>query len=271
MTSPKLEFRRVVFRYGGAFTIGPIEHSFASGKITVLLGKSGSGKSTILRLAAKLLSPAEGEVYLEPPLGNQGRTLYSMVFQDYVLYPHLTVRENAGLQFQVPKAEHNKRVNRFQSLAPILGIDHLADRKATELSGGERQRVAILKVLISGAPIWLIDEPLSNLDERNRLDIRRAIFECQHESGSTLIYVTHDLADALAIADELVLLRRGETLQSGSVLELLDKGEIPHRNVGKYRRIPFRDLMEYKRRCEAGQQKALDQLVAEAQELDMGY
>ena len=219
----RLDFQNVIFSYDSEFTLGPVDLCFNEGKITVILGRSGSGKSTVLRLAAGLLEPHQGQIQRPNSLVSHGRTsLYSMVFQDYVLYPHLKVSDNVTLPFQVSKDAKADRLRKAQDLLPRLRLTHLWNRKIWELSGGERQRVAILKVIVSGAPIWLMDEPLSNLDERHRLDLRSVIYDKQRESGATLLYVTHELPDAFAMADMLVVVENGAILQSGPVPELLD-------------------------------------------------
>lgn len=220
----RLNFQNVIFSYDSEFSLGPVDLSFDEGKITVILGHSGSGKSTVLRLAAGLLEPHQGQIQRPSnSLVSQGRTsLYSMVFQDYILYPHLKVSDNVTLPFQVSKYAKADRLRKAHDLLPRLRLTHLWNRKIWELSGGERQRVAILKVIVSGAPIWLMDEPLSNLDERNRLELRSVIYDSQRESGATLLYVTHELPDAFAMADMMVVIENGAILQSGPVPELLD-------------------------------------------------
>jgi len=144
-----------------------------------------------------------------------------MVFQDYVLYPHLTVRENAVLAFQTGKALAARRLDAVQRIAPRLGLEDCLEKPPGRLSGGERQRAALLKTLVSEARLWLMDEPLANLDETRRLDIRSLLLAEQRKGKPTVLYVTHDIADALALADEIVVLEDGLILQTGVPEDLL--------------------------------------------------
>lgn len=219
-----IDFDAVEFAYNNAFRLGPLKHSIAEGTITVILGPSGSGKSTVLRLIARLLKPTSGEMKIpKADAQNRPKPMFSMVFQDYVLYPHLSVEENAILPFQVGSIARRERQKLASELGREFGIFQYLERMPDELSGGERQRAALLKTLVSGAPIWLMDEPLSNLDPHLRLDIRGLILERQRQSGATLVYVTHDLSDALSLADTLIVMKDGKIMQSGPVPELLEQ------------------------------------------------
>jgi len=218
-----LEFGEVCLRFPAGFQFGPVSQRFPEASVSCILGPSGSGKSTLLRLAGGLLKPETGRIEMSRSLLDRpgAGSPFAMVFQDHTLYPHLTVEANAVLAFQVGREARVNRRERLPALAEKLGIEGFLCRKPSELSGGERQRAAILKVLVSGAPVWLMDEPLSNLDERVRLQIRSAVLEHQRRQGAALLYVTHDVPDAMALADVLIVMDRGEVLQSGPVPALL--------------------------------------------------
>lgn len=223
---PAVSLREAVVRHGELFTLGPVSLEFPRAHTAAILGTSGSGKSTLLRLVAGILKPASGVVEVQaisrPGPGRQRSPALAMVFQDYVLYPHLSVKQNVALPFQVGPAAGRTRTQAMHEIGPQLGLNGLYERRPSQLSGGERQRAAILKLLASQAPIWLMDEPLTNLDTRTRFEVRTLIRRKQRDAGATLLYVTHDLPDALAIADTLVILRHGRVLQEGTAAELLN-------------------------------------------------
>ena len=204
--------------WNGTAVLHGVDLSVEPGTLAVLLGPSGCGKSTVLRLVAGLERPDGGRVLIGgrdvtvlPPAD---RAL-SMVFQNYALFPHLDVRENIlfGLKMRrVPAAERRSRLDRA---AAVLGLGALLDRKPSQLSGGQQQRVALGRALVSGAPLCLMDEPLSNLDAQLRHDMRGEIRDLQRRLGLTLVYVTHDQTEAMTMADQVVLLNGGTVEQAG--------------------------------------------------------
>ncbi len=194
-----------------------------SGKLIGLLGPSGCGKSTTLYMIAGLLSPTEGQIFF----GDQDVTKLSpekrgigLVFQNYALYPHMTVKNNILFPLQnmkVPKAE---ALERTQKVADLVDIGSLLNRKPRQLSGGQQQRVAIARALVKQPDVLLLDEPLSNLDARLRLQTREEIKRIQRETGITTVFVTHDQEEAMSISDEIVVMKLGVVQQKGKPQEV---------------------------------------------------
>lgn len=210
-------------RWGRAVALDRVTVEIEPGSFTVLLGPSGCGKSTCLRLIAGLDEPSEGRIEIDgrdvtslPPAARG----IAMVFQSYALFPHLDVRENIlfGLKARnVPRMERDKRL---RVAAEMLGIGHLLGRRPAELSGGQQQRVALGRAIVAQAPICLMDEPLSNLDAQLRAEMRREILALQRRLGITMVYVTHDQAEAMTMADQVVLLRHGKIEQDAHPADL---------------------------------------------------
>ncbi len=203
--------------WGDTVAVDGISFEAPEGDFTVLLGPSGCGKSTTLRLIAGLESLTAGRIFIggrdvtdAPPAGRD----LSMVFQSYALFPHLNVAENIlfGLKVRgVPKAERDERMRRT---ADLLGLSVLLDRRPSQLSGGQQQRVALGRAIIAEKPICLMDEPLSNLDAKLRHEMRQEIRTLQRKLGISMVYVTHDQAEAMSMADRVVLLRNGRIEQN---------------------------------------------------------
>jgi iron(III) transport system ATP-binding protein len=203
----------------------------AEGEFFVIVGASGSGKTTLLRAVAGLEAPDRGTISIggrvvssdDPPawVPSQQRKL-GMVFQSYAVWPHLTVYENVAL----PLAEGSHRVarsevsRRAREALRLVQLDEVADRPATLLSGGQQQRVALARAIAVNPRILLMDEPLSNLDARLREEVRGKIRELAKQLGSTVLYVTHDQVEAMAMADRIALMQSGEFLQLGAAAEL---------------------------------------------------
>ena len=211
--------------------IKELDLDVAEGEFFVIVGASGSGKTTLLRCIAGLESPDSGEIRIagqlvssdNPPtwVPPQQRKL-GMVFQSYAVWPHLTVFENVALPLAVgaqrlPRREVASRVHEALRLAQI---ENLSNRSATLLSGGQQQRVALARAIAVNPRITLMDEPLSNLDARLREEVRGRIRELAKQLGSTVIYVTHDQVEAMAISDKIALMESGELLQVGAPMEL---------------------------------------------------
>jgi len=192
----------------------------------VLLGRSGCGKSTTLRIVAGLESATAGQVLIDGrdvtalPPAQRG---IAMVFQNYALFPHLSVAENIGFGLSVRKVPAAERERRVKEAAGLLGLSALLARKPSQLSGGQQQRVALGRALVAQARVCLMDEPLSNLDAQLRQDMRRELRELQRQLGLTVIYVTHDQAEAMSMADQVVLLNRGRVEQAGPPRELYER------------------------------------------------
>ena len=185
----------------------------------IFVGPSGCGKSTTLRMIAGLEEISKGEMYIGGRLINdvppKDRDI-AMVFQSYALYPHMTVYKNIafGLELRkTPKDEIDKRVH---EAAKILEIEHLLDRKPKALSGGQRQRVALGRAMVRNPAVFLLDEPLSNLDAKLRTSMRTEIIKLHQKLGTTFIYVTHDQSEAMSISDEIIIMKKGVVAQMGS-------------------------------------------------------
>ncbi|MHB8899414.1 MAG: ABC transporter ATP-binding protein [Thermoguttaceae bacterium] len=205
------------------FTLGPIDLCFGEGELSVLAGPSGCGKTTLLRLIAGLETPSSGSI----SIGGRSvdrlaphRRSVAMVSQDYALYPHLTVGGNLAFPLkmrQVPVAEIEARV---RQAAEWLEIGELLDRRPDQLSGGQQQRVALGRAMVRRPDVSLLDEPLANLDARLRLDMRRMLVGLQRRLRLTMLHVTHDQAEAAAMADRIVVLNEGRVEQVGTPAQL---------------------------------------------------
>ena len=202
---------------------------FPDGKLIGLLGPSGCGKSTTLNLISGLEKPSEGKIFFGEeevtnlPPENRG---VGLVFQNYALYPHLTVIQNILFPLQNLKGKEKlskeQMLSKAKEAAKLVQIDSLMDRKPSELSGGQQQRVAIARALVKMPRVLLLDEPLSNLDARLRLQTREEIKRIQGETGITTVFVTHDQEEAMSISDLIVLMREGVVQQIGKPQEVYD-------------------------------------------------
>lgn len=189
-----------------------------SGKLIGLLGPSGCGKSTTLYMISGLLNPTEGRIFFGDDdvtdLSPEKRGI-GLVFQNYALYPHMTVRQNIMFPLENLKIPKEEALQMTQEMADLVGIGELLDRKPAQLSGGQQQRVAIARALVKKPRVLLLDEPLSNLDARLRLQTREEIRRIQRETGITTIFVTHDQEEAMSISDEIVVMNFGLEQQIG--------------------------------------------------------
>ena len=200
----------------GTEALAPLDLEVPDGGFCVLLGPSGCGKTTLLRLVAGLETPTAGEVWIGgrrvDSLPPQARDV-AMVFQDYALYPHMRVRDNLAFPLRmrgVPRAERERRV---REVARLLGIEPLLGRLPRELSGGQRQRVAMGRALVRDPAVFLMDEPLSNLDARLRVEVRAEIAALHRRTGGTFLYVTHDQVEAMTLGERIAVLERGRLQQ----------------------------------------------------------
>jgi multiple sugar transport system ATP-binding protein len=215
-------------RFGATEIIQGLDLDVAEGEFLVLLGPSGCGKSTLLHSIAGLVDVCEGTV----AIGGQDMTWtdpsqrgIGMVFQSYALYPTMTVERNMSFGLRVagtPKAEVERRVRRA---AQMLQLEPLLQRKPAQLSGGQRQRVAIGRALVREVGLFLLDEPLSNLDAKLRGELRRELKQLHQQLGSTMVYVTHDQVEAMTLATRLVVMRSGKIQQIGAPGEVYDRPE----------------------------------------------
>ena len=211
-----IEFRNVTKTFGGASVVDDFSLDVRDGEFIVLLGPSGCGKTTTLRMLAGLESVTSGDILIDgEPINDvptQHRDL-AMVFQSYALYPHMTIAENIGYPLRVRKIEKVERAARVKRVAEMLEIESLLERKPRQLSGGERQRVALARAIVREPRAYLMDEPLSNLDARLRVQMRGELKRLQHQLGTTTIYVTHDQAEAMTLASRVAVMKKGRLQQ----------------------------------------------------------
>ncbi|MBR1796807.1 MAG: sn-glycerol-3-phosphate ABC transporter ATP-binding protein UgpC [Clostridiales bacterium] len=221
-----LSFQHVYKKYdGGVVAVSDFNLEVADKEFVILVGPSGCGKSTTLRMLAGLEDISEGEIYIEDRLINdvlpKDRDI-AMVFQNYALYPHMTVRDNMAFSLKLkkmPKEEINRRVT---EAAKILEIEHLLERKPKALSGGQRQRVALGRAIVRDPKVFLMDEPLSNLDAKLRVQMRVEITKLHHRLKTTFVYVTHDQTEAMTMGTRIVVMKDGFIQQVDSPTELYD-------------------------------------------------
>src|SRR5690348_15467916 len=212
--------------FGATAVIHGVDVSIKDGEFVVLVGPSGCGKSTLLRMIAGLENITAGEIRIGERVVNNlppKERDVAMVFQNYALYPHMTVAANMAFSMKLrsaPKREIDERVNRA---AAILGLTQLLERYPRQLSGGQRQRVAMGRAIVRDPQVFLFDEPLSNLDAKLRVQMRIEIKELHQRLKTTTIYVTHDQIEAMTMADKIVVMHDGRVEQIGAPLELYDR------------------------------------------------
>jgi multiple sugar transport system ATP-binding protein len=215
-----------IFKEGELGAVNDVSLVTREGEFLVFLGPSGSGKTTLLRMIAGLETPTAGEILIGGQVVNHltpRERRIAMVFQSYALYPHLTVYKNIAFPLKaqnVPKKLHKEKVEWAVSL---LGISSLLQRKPRELSGGERQRVALARAIVREPSVFLLDEPLSNLDAKLRLSAREELERFHRRIGTTTIYVTHDQVEAMAMGDRIVVLNKGVVRQFGTPKDVYDE------------------------------------------------
>jgi len=193
------------------------------GEFMILVGPSGCGKSTALRMLAGLEEISRGEVRIDGEIVNErppkDRDI-AMVFQNYALYPHMTVRENMGFALKLSGADKAERERKVEEAAEILDLEQHLDRRPANLSGGQRQRVAMGRAIVRDPKAFLLDEPLSNLDAKLRVQMRTQLAQLQSRLGTTTVYVTHDQTEAMTLGDRVAVMRAGELQQVGTPAEL---------------------------------------------------
>lgn len=226
---PEIKLVNVTKRFGKAVAVDNLNLSIADGDFVTLLGPSGCGKTTTLRMIAGLETPTEGEIYID------GKLVFSSIkgidvpadkrgigflFQNYALWPHMTVRKNITLGLENLKWSKQDIEKRLNEMLQMMHIEEYVDRYPSELSGGQQQRVAIARTLATKPPLLLMDEPLSNLDAKLRLDMRGELKKLHVETGSTFVYVTHDQQEAMSLSTNVCLMKDGLLQQYSAPLDM---------------------------------------------------
>ena len=236
MAETVLEFRDVIKRFGALNAVDGVSFSIAPGEVFTLLGPSGCGKTTTLRLVAGLEEPDGGEIFIRGAVvAAPARGLFAapekrqlgMVFQSYAIWPHLSVFENVAFPLRVRKESNDTVHKRVLQALEVVGLGGFAERGATQLSGGQQQRVALARALVYEPAILLLDEPLSNLDAKLREQMRVEIRALQKKLGLTILYVTHDQAEAMTLSDRIAVVNRGRFEQVGAPEEVYEKPATP--------------------------------------------
>ena len=210
----------------GALAVNDINLDIADGEFVILVGPSGCGKSTTLNMIAGLEDISSGELLIGGQVVNQKSPKdrdIAMVFQSYALYPHMTVRQNMGFALKLAKTPQNVIDEKVEEAARILDLTQHLDRKPANLSGGQRQRVAMGRAIVRDPAAFLMDEPLSNLDAKLRVQMRTEVSRIQRRLGTTMVYVTHDQTEAMTLGDRVAVMRNGTIQQVASPQELYDQ------------------------------------------------
>ena len=214
-----LSIRNLTKRYGNLTALENFSLEIDSGEFMVLLGPSGCGKTTVLRCIAGLTDISSGEIYIGDEIVNKlppkDRDV-AMVFQNYSLYPHMNIYDNIAFPLKMRKTGKNQINDRVQEIASLLNINNLLKRRPKEISGGQMQRVALGRALVREPKVFLMDEPLSNLDAKLRTEMRIEIKKLQKKVAITTLYITHDQAEAMSMADNVAIMEAGKMLQLGS-------------------------------------------------------
>lgn len=231
---PTIELSSVTKRYPGSTTsaVDNLDLTIDHGDFMCMLGPSGCGKSTTLRMIAGLEQPTAGSISVDnrvmdsvergvfvPP----ERREMGLVFQGYALWPHMTIRQNTEYGLRLRKVSRAERRRRADEVMAVMGIDRYADRYPSQLSGGQQQRVALARMLAVNPGVMLLDEPLSNLDSRLRLEMRAELKRIHHDFGSTVVFVTHDQWEAMTLATRIAVMFEGRLQQIGSPTDIYDR------------------------------------------------
>jgi multiple sugar transport system ATP-binding protein len=221
-----IELRDVTKRYPDGYeAVKHMDLEIDDGEFMILVGPSGCGKSTALRMIAGLEDISEGEMRIGDNVVNdkapKDRDI-AMVFQNYALYPHMTVRDNMGFALKLAKVDKAEIAKRVDEAAKILDLEQHLERKPANLSGGQRQRVAMGRAIVRDPSVFLMDEPLSNLDAKLRVQMRAEVSRIQDRTGTTTVYVTHDQTEAMTLGDRVAVMRAGVLQQVGPPQELYD-------------------------------------------------
>ena len=219
----KIRFKGLAKRFAAQAVLAPLDLEIADGEFFTFVGPSGCGKSTLLNLIAGIEAPSAGELWFDGQRVDglaPGARDVAMVFQSYALYPHLSVRDNIGFPLKVRGTPRGEIAREVERVAQVLGLGTLLDRRPRELSGGQRQRVALGRALVRRPRAFLMDEPLSNLDARLRLEMREELQRLHEAHGITTIYVTHDQEEAMALSQRVAVLNAGRIEQCGPPAEV---------------------------------------------------
>ena len=228
--SNEVIIKDAVKRYGDFTALNGVSLDIREGEFFTLLGPSGCGKTTLLRMIAGFNSIEGGDFYFGEKRINDvaaHKRDIGMVFQNYAIFPHLTVKENVAYGLKARKVAKKEMDERVAEALELVQISHLADRKPNELSGGQQQRVALARAFVIEPSVLLMDEPLSNLDAKLRVQMRTVIKKLQRRLGITTIYVTHDQEEALAISDRIAVMKDGDIMQIGTPNEIYAKPQNP--------------------------------------------
>ncbi|TAM86105.1 ABC transporter ATP-binding protein [bacterium] len=221
-----VEIRDLHKTFAEVHAVDGVDLSIEEGEFLVLLGPSGCGKTTLMRMIAGLETPTSGEIVIggEPmdeDIPPRSRDI-AMVFQSYALYPHKTAFSNIAFPLEAAHKTRSEIIERVQATAAMFGIAHLLQRYPRQLSGGERQRVALARAVVRNPGVFLFDEPLSNLDARQRTTARVELKQLQRKLGTTIIYVTHDQVEAMGLGDRVAVMNHGRVLQIGTPRDVYD-------------------------------------------------
>src|SRR5215471_8249443 len=225
VSKPHIEVENLEVSFGAVPAVRGVSFTVMHGEQLTLLGPSGCGKTTTLRAIAGLEKPVAGEIRIDAaPIYSAARNInvpaekrgLSMVFQSYAIWPHMSVFDNVAYGLRVRREEAAAIKNKVMQALALVQMQALADRRASQLSGGQQQRVALARAFVFQPSVLLFDEPLSNLDAKLRADMRIELRELQHRLGITSVYLTHDLEEALAMSDRIVVMRDGQIAQIGS-------------------------------------------------------
>lgn len=226
MSNNIMEFRHVSQQFGDNVVLRDIDFEIEAGKFYTLLGPSGSGKTTILRLIAGFDQPTGGEIYFDGQKINDvpaNRRQVNTVFQDYALFPHMNVAENVAFGLQIKGVKKSEIDQRVKEALHLVQLDGYGQREITAMSGGQRQRVAIARAIVNRPKLLLLDEALSALDHKLRVEMQTELRQLQRRLGITFIFVTHDQEEALAMSDQIMIINDGTIQQSGTPVDIYDE------------------------------------------------
>ena len=225
-----ITIKHVTKAFGDNVVLRDFDETFQDGEFITLLGPSGCGKTTMLRIIAGFERPSSGELYIDDQLVSGGKTFVppekrgiGMVFQSYAVWPHMKVFDNVAYPLTIQKVAKEEIRKRVEGVLEITHLSQYAQRLPNQLSGGQQQRVALARALVAEPKLLLLDEPLSNLDAKLRESMRFEIKEIQKKLGITVVYVTHDQTEAMAMSDRIFLINRGEVQQSGTPEDIYNR------------------------------------------------
>lgn len=222
----RIELKELVKKFGKIVAVNGIDLEIEEGEFLIMVGPSGCGKTTTLNMISGLETPTSGEVRIGDVVVNDldpGQRGLGMVFQDLALFPHMTVFENIAFGLRVKKVPDGELRERVREAADAMRITKLLEKKPAECSGGEAQRVALARTIVTQPAVFLMDEPLSSLDAKLRVDMRTELKQLHEQLKATFVYVTHDQAEAMTMADRIIVMRDGLIQQSGGPLEIYGK------------------------------------------------